>query len=145
MAREPQANRAGRPGVTMTTNAIGPQGHPGRVLSSAHDARGHDDDAGVGPGALTAALTKPRGERSGAFAFPGHLPAYRISGLVEARVGRGTFVRSRPPGPPPGIHSRPSRGLARWVAEARDAGLDDETIEELLRVTLRAADEEETA
>jgi GntR family transcriptional regulator len=76
------------------------------------------------------------------------LKAYRDlerDGLVEARAGHGTFVRSRPPGPPPGIHSRLSRGLARWVAEARDAGLDDETIEELLRVTLRAADEEEIA
>jgi hypothetical protein len=31
------------------------------------------------------------------------------------------------------------------VREARDAGLDDETIEELLRVTLRAAEEEEIA
>jgi hypothetical protein len=31
------------------------------------------------------------------------------------------------------------------VCEARDAGLDDETMEELLRVVLRAADEEEIA
>jgi len=31
------------------------------------------------------------------------------------------------------------------VHEAREAGLDDETMEELLRVTLRAAPEEETA
>jgi GntR family transcriptional regulator len=76
------------------------------------------------------------------------LKAYRDlerEGLVEARVGHGTFVRSRPPGPPPGTHSRLGRSLARWVREARDAGLDDETIEELLRVTLRAADEEEIA
>ena len=76
------------------------------------------------------------------------LKAYRDlerEGLVEARAGHGTFVRSRPPGPPPGTHSRLSRSLARWVREARDAGLDDETIEELLRVTLRAADEEEIA
>ena len=76
------------------------------------------------------------------------LKAYRDlerEGLVEARAGHGTFVRSRPPGPPPGTHSRLGRSLARWVREARDAGLDDETIEELLRVTLRAADEEEIA
>jgi GntR family transcriptional regulator len=74
------------------------------------------------------------------------LKAYRDlerEGLIEARAGHGTFVRRRPPGPPPGTHSRLGRGLARWVREARDAGLDDETIEELLRVTLRAAEEEE--
>jgi GntR family transcriptional regulator len=76
------------------------------------------------------------------------LKAYRDlerEGLVEARVGHGTFVRSRPPGPPPGIVSRLSRSVSRWVSEAREAGLDDETIEELLRVTLRAADEEDIA
>jgi|SRR5215472_6832194 len=71
------------------------------------------------------------------------LKAYRDlerEGLVEARAGQGTFVRRRPPGPPPGTHSRLGRSLARWVSEARDAGLDDESIESLLRVTLRAAD-----
>jgi GntR family transcriptional regulator len=76
------------------------------------------------------------------------LKAYRDlerEGLVEARPGHGTFVRSRPPGPPPGTVSRLSRSLGRWVSEAREAGLDDETIEELLRVTLRAAEEEEIA
>src|ERR1700735_5200784 len=76
------------------------------------------------------------------------LRAYRDlerEGLIEARVGHGTFVRRRPPGPPPGTHARLGRGLARWVREAREAGLDDESIESLLRVTLRAADEEEIA
>jgi GntR family transcriptional regulator len=69
------------------------------------------------------------------------LKAYRDlerEGLVEARSGQGTFVRARPPGPPPGTHSRLGRGLAAWVREARDAGLDDESMESLLRVTLRA-------
>jgi GntR family transcriptional regulator len=71
------------------------------------------------------------------------LKAYRDlerEGLVEARAGQGTFVRARPPGPPPGTHSRLGRSLARWVREAREAGLDDESIESLLRVTLRATD-----
>jgi GntR family transcriptional regulator len=71
------------------------------------------------------------------------LKAYRDlerEGLVEARPGQGTFVRARPPGPPPGTHFRLSRSLARWVREAREAGLDDESIESLLRVALRAAD-----
>jgi len=76
------------------------------------------------------------------------LKAYRDlehEGLVEARPGYGTFVLKRPPGPPPGTHTRLGRSLARWVREAREAGLDDESIESLLRVTLRAAAEEETA
>ena len=71
------------------------------------------------------------------------LKAYRDlerEGLVEARAGQGTFVRARPPGPPPGTHSRLGRSLARWVREAREAGLDVESMESLLRVTLRAAD-----
>ena len=68
------------------------------------------------------------------------LKAYRDlerEGLVEARAGQGTFVREPAAGPPPGTHSRLGR-LARWVREAREAGLDDESIESLLRVTLRA-------
>ncbi len=74
------------------------------------------------------------------------LKAYRDlerEGLVEARAGHGTFVRNRPPGPPPGTVSRLGRSLARWVRQAREAGLDDESIESLLRVTLRAAAEKE--
>jgi GntR family transcriptional regulator len=74
------------------------------------------------------------------------LKAYRDlerEGLIEARPGHGTFVLKRPPGPPPGTHSRLGRSLARWVRQAREAGLDDESIESLLRVTLRAAAEEE--
>jgi GntR family transcriptional regulator len=77
------------------------------------------------------------------------LKAYRDlerEGLIEARPGHGTFVLKRPPGPPPGTHSRLGRSLARWVRQAHEAGLDDESIESLLRVTLRAAaDEEEIA
>ena len=76
------------------------------------------------------------------------LKAYRDlerEGLVDARVGHGTFVLKRPPGPPPDTHSRLGRSLARWVRGAREAGLDDESIESLLRITLRAADEEEIA
>jgi GntR family transcriptional regulator len=76
------------------------------------------------------------------------LKAYRDlerEGLVEARAGHGTFVLKRPPGPPPGTHTRLGHSLAHWVREARDAGLDDESIESLLRVTLRAAAEEEIA
>ena len=76
------------------------------------------------------------------------LKAYRDlerEGLVEAKAGHGTFIRSLPPGPPPGTHSRLGRSLARWVREARTSGLDDESIESLLRVTLRSTAEEEIA
>jgi GntR family transcriptional regulator len=76
------------------------------------------------------------------------LKAYRDlerEGLIEARPGHGTFVLKRPPGPPPGTISRLGRSLARWVRQAREAGLDDESIESLLRVTLHAAGEEEIA
>jgi DNA-binding transcriptional regulator YhcF (GntR family) len=76
------------------------------------------------------------------------LKAYRDlerEGLIEARPGHGTFVLKRPPGPPPGTVTRLGRSLARWVRQAREAGLDDESIESLLRVTLRAATEEEIA
>jgi GntR family transcriptional regulator len=76
------------------------------------------------------------------------LKAYRDlerDGLVEPRAGLGTFVVGRPSGPPPGTHSRLARTLTQWVRSAREAGLDDESIESLLRVTLRATAEEETA
>ena len=76
------------------------------------------------------------------------LKAYRDlerEGLVAAAAGRGTFVTKRPDGPPSGTLARLGRSLARWVHEARAAGLDDESIESLLRVTLRAAAEEEIA
>src|SRR5258707_869441 len=76
------------------------------------------------------------------------LKAYRDlerEGLVEPRAGHGTFVLRRPLGPPPGTHSRLARSLAQWVRGAREAGLDDESIESLLRVTLQAAAEEEIA
>jgi len=69
------------------------------------------------------------------------LKAYRDlerEGLVEVRAGQGTFVRSRPPGPPPSTHFRLGHSLARWVREAREAGLDDESMESLLRITLQA-------
>ncbi|HEV2256747.1 MAG TPA: VOC family protein [Streptosporangiaceae bacterium] len=44
-----------------------------RVLSWVGDARGHDDDAGVGPGALTAALIEAPGRVLRGFRVPGSL------------------------------------------------------------------------
>jgi GntR family transcriptional regulator len=71
------------------------------------------------------------------------LKAYRDlerEGLLEARAGQGTFVRALPPGPPPPTFSRLGRSLSRWVADAREAGLDDEAVESLLKTTLQADD-----
>jgi GntR family transcriptional regulator len=73
------------------------------------------------------------------------LKAYRDlerEGLVEPRAGHGTFVLQRPAGPPPDTYARLGRSLRRWVSGAREAGLDDESIESLLRSTLQAAAEE---
>jgi GntR family transcriptional regulator len=59
-------------------------------------------------------------------------------GLVEGRQGVGTFVLRLPSGPPPGTQQRLARGLEKWVVSARTAGLDDESIEALVRSILRA-------
>lgn len=66
-------------------------------------------------------------------------------GLVEGRQGVGTFVSRRPSGPPPAIQARLARSLERWVLSARAAGLDDESIESLLRTTLSTASATRTA
>src|SRR6266704_2912370 len=66
-------------------------------------------------------------------------------GLVEGRQGVGTFVSRRPEGPPPGTQLRLARSLERWVQAARDEGLDDESIESLLRSTLSSSRIERTA
>jgi GntR family transcriptional regulator len=66
-------------------------------------------------------------------------------GLVEGRPGAGTFVLRRPPGPAAGTHASLARSLTRWVERARAAGLDDASIESLLRETLHVRDIEEIA
>src|SRR6478672_10965182 len=66
-------------------------------------------------------------------------------GLVEGRPGAGTFVLRRPPGPTPGRHVALARSLARWIERARAAGLDDPSIEALLRETLHAGGAEAIA
>jgi GntR family transcriptional regulator len=66
-------------------------------------------------------------------------------GLVEGRPGAGTFVLRRPPGPAPGAHASLARSLARWVDKARMAGLDDRSIEAMLREQLHAGGQEAIA
>jgi GntR family transcriptional regulator len=54
-------------------------------------------------------------------------------GLVEGRQGVGTYVTRIPEGPPPQVHARLARGLSRWVDSARAEGLNDESIDSMLR------------
>jgi GntR family transcriptional regulator len=76
------------------------------------------------------------------------LKAYReleSRGLVQGRQGVGTFVVGRPSGPPPDVHARLARSLDRWVKAAHAAGLDDASIEALLRSATRQRAEEDVA
>jgi DNA-binding transcriptional regulator YhcF (GntR family) len=70
------------------------------------------------------------------------LKAYRElehEGLVAARPGVGTFVTRTLSDESLKAHGPLRRGLQRWLAKARHAGLDDESIEALFRDTFRAA------
>lgn len=72
------------------------------------------------------------------------LKAYReleLSGLVEARQGSGTFVKAGLGSTDPEVMAALRTRLAEWVREAREAGLDVEDIDALVRSVL-AADED---
>src|SRR5690349_990728 len=63
------------------------------------------------------------------------LKAYReleLSGLVEARQGAGTFVTGRLGDADPHVMARLRAGLARWLGQAREAGLEDEDVQALV-------------
>jgi GntR family transcriptional regulator len=71
------------------------------------------------------------------------LKAYReleYEGLAAARPGIGTFV-----GGSLAAHGPLRRDLQRWLAKARRAGLDEESIEALFVSTFRSAAEEDIA
>jgi GntR family transcriptional regulator len=61
------------------------------------------------------------------------------AGLVEVRPGQGTFVRRRIGGSVAAQHPALRTDLDRWMASARDAGLDDRDIYALVDASLRAA------
>jgi GntR family transcriptional regulator len=64
------------------------------------------------------------------------LKAYRElehDGLVAARPGIGTFVTKTLADPSLAAHGPLRAELGRWLAKARRAGLDDESIEALFR------------
>ena len=76
------------------------------------------------------------------------LKAYRLlehEDLVAARPGVGTFVTGTLAGPPLAVHEPLRRDLQRWLAKARRAGLDDESIEALFSSAFRSAAEEDIA
>jgi GntR family transcriptional regulator len=63
------------------------------------------------------------------------------AGLVAARPGVGTFVTQTLSDGTLAAQPPLRRELERWLAKARRAGLDDESIEALFRDTFRAASE----
>jgi GntR family transcriptional regulator len=76
------------------------------------------------------------------------LKAYRElerDGLVAARPGVGTFVTRTLSDASLAAHEPLRQDLRRWLAKARRAGLDDESIEALFLTTFRAAAEEDIA
>jgi GntR family transcriptional regulator len=76
------------------------------------------------------------------------LHAYRqldLEGLVEGRQGVGTFVADGAvPLPPDGVKSLRS-SLDRWIARARAAGLDEESMSALFAEAVRPASESRVA
>jgi DNA-binding transcriptional regulator YhcF (GntR family) len=76
------------------------------------------------------------------------LKAYRqleYEGLAAARPGIGTFVTATLNGGSLAAYQPLRDDLRRWLAKARRAGLDEESIEALFQSTFRAADEEDIA
>ena len=67
------------------------------------------------------------------------------AGLIAGRPGQGTFVRRSLSQSTPAAVSALSRRLARWIGAAREAGLDDDGIMDIVRATMRAADVDKTA
>jgi GntR family transcriptional regulator len=76
------------------------------------------------------------------------LKAYRElehDGLVAARPGVGTFVTATLNGATFAVLMPLRQDIQRWVAKARKAGLDDESIEALFMSTFRSAAREDIA
>ncbi|MCE6996508.1 GntR family transcriptional regulator [Saccharothrix sp. S26] len=76
------------------------------------------------------------------------LKAYRElehDGLVAARPGVGTFVTATLSGTSLAALAPLRQDLRRWLAKARRAGLDEESIEALFLTTFRSAAREDIA
>ena len=76
------------------------------------------------------------------------LKAYRElehEGLVAARPGVGTFVTRTLADGSLAAHAELRKDLRRWLAKARLAGLDEESIEALFRDTFRSVANQDIA
>ena len=87
-------------------------------------------------------------EVSGALAINPNtvLKAYReleYEGLAAARPGIGTFVTKTLSDDSIAAHQELSQHLVGWIARARAAGLDDESIDAVFQRTLRSDIQEE--
>jgi GntR family transcriptional regulator len=67
------------------------------------------------------------------------------AGLVSPRPGIGTFVTATLSDGSLAAHGPLRQELLRWLAKARCAGLEDESIEALLQDTFRSSAEEGVA
>jgi GntR family transcriptional regulator len=67
------------------------------------------------------------------------------AGLVAPRPGVGTFVTATLRDASMAAHGPLRRDLVRWLAKARRAGLDEESIEDLFRDAFRATAEQDIA
>ena len=67
------------------------------------------------------------------------------TGLVSPRPGVGTFVTGTLRDGSLAAHAPLRRDLVRWLAKARRAGLDEESIEALFRDAFRASAEQDIA
>jgi GntR family transcriptional regulator len=68
-----------------------------------------------------------------------------LLGLVAARPGIGIFVTKTLSDDSLAAHGRLRQSLQRWLAQARRAGLDDESIDALYKECLRSSAAEDVA
>lgn len=76
------------------------------------------------------------------------IKAYReleYEGLIESRPGQGTFIIKTLAGPSLQSQALLRRSLLHWLREAREAGLDEESIQALFLDALREAVKEGVA
>jgi GntR family transcriptional regulator len=76
------------------------------------------------------------------------LKAYKeleVLGLVAARPGIGVFVTTTLSDDSLAAHGPLRQSLQRWLAQARRAGLDEESIEALFRAVVRSSTVEDVA
>jgi GntR family transcriptional regulator len=73
------------------------------------------------------------------------LKAYReleLSGLVDSRQGRGTFIGPTAAALPYVTRGSLEGSFRRWLRSARDAGLDNESIRAIVDVTVQESEQD---